>query len=463
MRWRKILHGSLARKALESALCAGIPTDPGFSCERRENSVWGKGTNASSSLAEGMAGEAILAAALAATSVRTKAFTESAVARVCRAAAATSIEGRDSSFFSGFPGVAWCGSRLQRATRKLSRFCSEADVTVDRLVSRPIWESEFDLVNGLVGYGVYALERLPRPAAVQALRKIVLHLATVAEPVEGGLAWRTPALQIPPELRRGRPKGHFDLGMAHGAAGIVAFLAQAVAAGVEAGVARNLLEGGVSWLLAHKTGSGASRFPFWVVPGQAPGGCRAAWCYGDPGIAASLLLAARLVGEPSWEREALGIARQAAGRDPGTAGVTDHGLCHGSAGLGHVFNRLYQATGDEELRRTAVSWFEETLATSRPDSPRSPNHDESRERPVAAGALDRSFLTGTSGTGLALFAAATQFEPAWDRVLLLSSAFSSQNARRVSKRRTGAGDRNPAPARRRPPAAPRRTGGRSAH
>ena len=40
-------------------------------------------------------------------------------------------------------------------------------------------------------------------------------------------------------------------------------------------------------------------------------------------------------------------ARAAARRTLETAGVQDHGLCHGSAGLGHLFNRIYQASGDD--------------------------------------------------------------------------------------------------------------------
>lgn len=430
-RWRCLLRGSLAGLALEAALTAAPRTrlhhPSGRTASGRREA---ERTNAESSLAEGAAGEAIFGASLAATPGN-DAFAAIALALVSVAVARTRVEGRDSSFFGGFPGVGWCARRLGLATQEPETFFPDVDEEIERILSVPLWRSEFDLVNGLVGYGVYALERLPEPAADRALGMIVRHLAATAESVDGGLAWRTPARQIPPALRRGRAEGHFDLGMAHGVPGVVAFLAQAVAADAEAGVARELLEGAVSWLLSPRRRAGASLFPFHLVPGKPPEDCRAAWCYGDPGIAAGLLLAARLVGQSRWEREALAIARHAAVRDPDSAGASDHGLCHGSAGLGHVFNRLFQATGDEMLRRAAVSWFERTLATwppARTAGKRAP--EEQRVRRHDSRPVDRSFLTGTSGTGLALIAAATPIEPAWDRALLLSSAVSPRSARR---------------------------------
>src|SRR5438093_719443 len=81
-----------------------------------------------------------------------------------------------------------------------------------------------------------------------------------------------------------------------------------------------------------------------VGPGITPAPTRVAWCYGDLGIAVALFLAARCVNESSWQNEALALARNVAGRPPEQSGVKDCGLCHGAAGVGHLFNRLFQAT-----------------------------------------------------------------------------------------------------------------------
>jgi hypothetical protein len=142
-----------------------------------------------------------------------------------------------------------------------------------------------------------------------------------------------------------------------------------------------------------------------VVPkGGRPEPSRSAWCYGDPGIAAALLGAARSVGETAWEKEALAIARRAAERPPDGTGVRDAGLCHGAAGLGHLFNRMFQATGDERLGKASRFWLERTL--------------EMRERPSEHS--DRGILEGVAGIALALLAAVSSTPPEWDRMLLVS-------------------------------------------
>ncbi len=79
-----------------------------------------------------------------------------------------------------------------------------------------------------------------------------------------------------------------------------------------------------------------------MAKGQPPqqSAARLAWCYGDPGIAASLMAAAGAAGRPDWYRVAVDVACRAAARDLALAGVKDSGICHGAAGLAHIFNRL---------------------------------------------------------------------------------------------------------------------------
>ncbi len=84
--------------------------------------------------------------------------------------------------------------------------------------------------------------------------------------------------------------------------------------------------------------------------------------------------------------------------------AVDLSLCHGTAGTAHLFNRLFQATGEPIFESAAVTWFLRTL-------------DLARTAPIAA---DPGFLTGGAGIGLALLAAIHPSEPEWDRLLLSS-------------------------------------------
>jgi hypothetical protein len=280
------------------------------------------------------------------------------------------------------------------------------DATLTGLVATSPWLGHFDLVSGLVGHGVYALERWPRPTAVALLESVIDRLHELATPRTGGIAWWTRPEHLVAELRAHDPDGHVDLGVAHGVPGVLGILAAACAAGVNAGRARPLYDGAVRWL-RRQLAAGADGLPCAVSAARGAPLCgpRTAWCYGEPGVAAALLAAARRSGDAELERAAIGLGLRAASRGVTASRVTEAGVCHGSAGLAHVFNRLWQATGDPRFAAAARAWIEATLAR------------------LAAGAVhddSAPLLTGLDGVGLVLLAAISDREPAWDRLLLLS-------------------------------------------
>ena len=120
--------------------------------------------------------------------------------------------------------------------------------------------------------------------------------------------------------------------------------------------------------------------------------------------------------DAKWKREALRLARGVAERSFAQSGVKDCGLCHGAAGVGHLFNRMFQASGESRLKDAARGWFRRTLEMRHP------------ERGIAGFAAFRpghwsnevGILEGAAGIALALLAAVTPAEPRWDRMLLLS-------------------------------------------
>ena len=116
------------------------------------------------------------------------------------------------------------------------------------------------------------------------------------------------------------------------------------------------------------------------------------------------------------------IARAVATRAANEAGVVDAGLCHGAAGLGHVLNRLYQATRDEEVGDAARFWFERTLdMRKRGGGIGGYRALAAREDGTRYWEDDEGVLTGAAGIALALLAATTAIEPEWDRMLLVST------------------------------------------
>jgi lantibiotic biosynthesis protein len=125
-------------------------------------------------------------------------------------------------------------------------------------------------------------------------------------------------------------------------------------------------------------------------------------------------------------------------------GVIDAGLCHGAAGIGHVFNRLFQTAGENAACGRCAAVVQHRIGDAGTRCRANPSssiqlHGKTMQMPPSGIAgfsawtytealgwqwiADRGFLTGAAGIGLALTAA---LAPTWDRVLLLSSRESSK-------------------------------------
>ena len=414
--WQPILQGSAGEAALEAARAIAAA----LAAPSRAAST------PSASLAGGDAGEALFFAYLA-QAFPGEGHEEVALERLERAIAALAEDSPGPSLCSGFAGVAWATAHLQRLLgfeASPGDPNQEIDQALEKVLDPSATPLPSELLYGLAGIGVYYLERDPSTSARLGLERVVERLDASSVRTPQGLAWTE--AEGYGDGSDGAPDGEprFNLGLSHGVPGVVGILAQALARGISPERTRRLLEGAVTWLLAQATPEPAPvAFPYFVTPSFRPSAdTRSAWCYGDPGVAAALIAAGHAAQRPDWQRAALEVALRAAQRPMADTGVVDAGLCHGAAGLALTFARLFQTTGDERLRDAGVCWFEQVLALRRPG--RGIAGFQSW-LPVEDGGQgwewsdDPRFLTGASGIGLALLAAATCVEPAWDSVLLL--------------------------------------------
>lgn len=336
-------------------------------------------------LARGAAGVALFFAYLekalgrAEAGERAEAFLERAIDGLAQSAAL------GASLYRGFAGVAWVAEHLTAGEAEEGDDANEGiDAALLAILERGPWRGELDLTGGLVGWGVYTLERLPRYAAAAMLPLLVAHLAE-------GEALRD------------------DPGMAHGEAGAIALLARALREGpADLDLVPQLAAAveGVLGRLAAESGEGDL-----------------AWCAGAAGASAALLAAGRSAGRADWEEGALRLARAAAQNNQTAAAGFDAGLCHGTAGLSHLFHRFHQATAESLFAEAARRWLAHTLELHRPGEGIGGFLRRGGREAAEGGAVwqaDPGFLGGAAGIGLGLLAAATPLEPAWDRLLLLS-------------------------------------------
>lgn len=320
------------------------------------------------------------------------------------------------ALFGGVCGIAWVMNHLDPD-------CDDAADSVDDLVVRAVSNSPasvpYDLITGLVGLGVYALGRMPRDSARTMLRSIVARLDALTVRDADGICWLNSS-----RYRTAGETSCYDIGMAHGIAGVVAFLAQVRRSGVEQGSSVRMLDGAVRWLAAHRLPSESpSAFASEVPLHGTMTPARLAWCYGDPGVALALHAAWTSTSAGTVRELALEVAVKAAARDPASSGVVDSGLCHGAAGLGHIFNRLHQAIGGSRLQEAAIHWFSSCLSLRQ--SGRGIGGFQSLQASSDGSGQwgdDASLTTGAPGIALALLAATEAIEPRWDALFLMDVA-----------------------------------------
>ncbi|WP_428267704.1 lanthionine synthetase C family protein [Haliangium sp.] len=339
-----------------------------------------------------------------------------AVARVADSDAGVAL-------FGGAARLGWVVAHMATGA-EADALCDAIDDLLGDSLAGPC-DGDYDLISGLVGLGVYALERCESASGRALALRVLDHLEHRAEPAGPGLAWFTrPALLVPWQ-RALAPHGYYNLGLAHGIPGVIALLARYADAGIDAARARTLLDGAVTYLLSAappRPTPGAGRYPHWLPrgiegtprrPSELP-----AWCYGDLGVSVALLSAARACENPDWHADAMALATSVALRTDDEASMVDTSLCHGAAGAAHMFNRLYQASGDPAMAAAARRWLSRTLELRR--GPGLIGFPARRSAPDGSTVWrpDASLLVGAPGVALMLHAATSDAEPRWDRLLL---------------------------------------------
>lgn len=271
---------------------------------------------------------------------------------------------------------------------------------------------EYDVFFGLSGLGALLLRRAPGSTAME---RVLAYLITLARPrlIDGN---RLPGWWVAHDPYRGASAafkhGHGNFGMAHGIAGPLALLSQAMRRGITVDGQREAITTICEWLDSWRQDSEAGPWwPEWITLGELRTGrphqrgpARPSWCYGTPGIAR----AGQLAGIATCDGHRQQMYEKALVRCLDDAGqqahVTDSGLCHGWAGLYQTVRRCALDAGDVGLSEH-LPGLAARLGRRASEKPET----------------DRGFLSGTAGTALALHTALCNSAPisGWDACLLI--------------------------------------------
>jgi lantibiotic modifying enzyme len=200
------------------------------------------------------------------------------------------------------------------------------------------------------------------------------------------------------------------------------FLERLYRKGIGGEKVHTLLKGTVEYLLRQTldTTKYMCHFPSWASKEEPSHYSRLGWCYGDLGTGIVLWLTAQRTGNKKWREKAIEILLHSTQRrEPPNTGVVDAGLCHGSSGIAHIYNRMYHYTGRDEFRKAALYWFDQVLETAVFDDGYA-GYKALHGKQRGGWVKEAGLLEGIAGIGLALISAVSTVEPKWDECLLLS-------------------------------------------
>jgi lantibiotic modifying enzyme len=187
-------------------------------------------------------------------------------------------------------------------------------------------------------------------------------------------------------------------------------------------LSKELLEDSIQFLLNCKNPIGSvSVFPSRIIEKSKTNFSRLSWCYGDLGISIALWQAGEALQNKEIKREAIDICLQTTKRfTQEETGIEDLGFCHGTAGIAHIYNRMWRYTGIEEFKTAYDYWIQETLKMAKYKDGLA-GYKSYKSEEFGGWKNDYGLLEGIAGIGLVLHSYLhPEEEPHWDRCLLLS-------------------------------------------
>lgn len=319
------------------------------------------------------------------------------------------------TFSSGIAGILWSACHLNRRRANplnLEEIIGEdIDVFLGGNMQDDFHRGNCDYLHGAPGMALYFLERGNIPYSIKSLNEVFMGIERNSVKLNEGLAWKDYFNDEMPT---------YNLGLSHGSPSLVVILSRIMQFHPDISGLENLLNGSVEWILSRKSENGTK----WLFPTTYPWkispDSRLAWCYGDLGIAIAIFQAGMVMKNMAWVDEAIEIALYTTQKRGLTeSGVWDACLCHGTAGIAHIYNRFYQHTGNSSFKFAAIHWYKQTILQYKSSvGLKTRQWNEAKEN--LGWITNYGLLEGIAGIGLALISSVCEVEPKWDRCLLLS-------------------------------------------
>ncbi len=267
------------------------------------------------------------------------------------------------TFCDGIAGVGWLFIYLK--DKKLieidvDEFLDEIDVTLSNLIDLLISDENYDFLNGLVGIGIYFLKRKKYDVVKRMISSLYSKISDEF-------------IEIKFVNKNFNGNRYYDFGLAHGNAAILFFISKCYSLNILRTKCFKIIKGMVKFFFNNiQSNDSIAIFPYKIPSEQYKKDktiqfCRLGWCYGDLSILHTLLLVSIWINDKKLNKRVLEMLKNKTSNRKSIKQtlINDAGFCHGAAGVGYIFYKLYKLTGEKIFLYTSTFWTKKTLQNSK--------------------------------------------------------------------------------------------------
>jgi hypothetical protein len=321
------------------------------------------------------------------------------------------------TFCSGFAGINWFFKYLYEKNvlnkEDLSMLCYR-DKELENVSIQMLQIGNYDFFHGAVGIAYYLLYS-PNMAPER-------YFSDFFEVINSLFDKSTNNDSIPSYNFSTKSIVHSEVnfGLSHGVPSILKFCVQCFKQGICIDASRKLAWRIINYLLAHTNPAPAiSYFPYSVsTVKETERVTRLAWCYGDLGVGIVLYQAGIVFQDKRIVDFSLEVLLHSTKRRTiGEAIIFDAGVCHGTAGIAHIYNRMWHYTKDPVFKEACDYWIRKTVDFS--------TYEDGIAGYKKYNGINKEYeseyglVEGTTGIGLVLLSYLTG-DFSWDYCLMLN-------------------------------------------
>lgn len=290
------------------------------------------------------------------------------------------------SMFSGAAGIGLATLCLSQDFTLYQKFMNRInDYLLDTVPKkiyacskRDIHMSDYDVVEGISGITNYLLLLTEDKRMKQLLMQALQFLVVITEDIER-YGVKVPGWYVPskhhftPIEEKLYPKGSFNLGLAHGIAGIIIILSKALLQGIKVKGQEHAIKKMVDFLIqfankdeTHLFWKGFISFEEFKL-GKVSNKIdfrRDAWCYGNPGVCLALLYAGKALDKSEYTELGIYTLEEAVKKLHGIFSPT---FCHGIAGISQILLQANDIIGEkyferqvQDLKHKLINFYDKT-------------------------------------------------------------------------------------------------------